>query len=396
VTDVKLGKAENSDFPILCETCLGDNPYVRMIRGEEDKECKICARPYTGFRWRPGGQQSRYKNTIVCQSCARLKNVCQTCLFDMEYGLPVEVRDKYLEEAQKVQLPALGPNRDFYTSQFEAQGQALQAYGKAAAHPMLSKLARTTPYYKRNRTKVCSFWQKGECTRGESCPFFHGDPDHDPGLADQNIRDRFSGENDPVAKKMMRRADDRMNLTAPEDRSITSLFLSGLPDKCGESMIRDKFYPFGEILSIKMMPTSQCAIVTYATRKSAEAAASQLFKRLTINDAQVRLAWGRGGTEGGGASSSSRAVDPDGPKPLTSGAPSASQMPAYIPPPVPSMMQQPMQQFPHPARGAQFPPPGPGMGMGMGGMGRPPPMMPFMPPPPIPHHARGRGRGPPR
>lgn len=36
---------------------------------------------------------------------------------------------------------------------------------------MLLKLARTTPYYKRNRPHICSFWVKGECKRGEECPY---------------------------------------------------------------------------------------------------------------------------------------------------------------------------------------------------------------------------------
>ena len=50
--------------------------------------------------------------------------------------------------------------------------QAAGALGKAQApSDILMRLARTTPYYKRNRPHICSFWVKGECKRGEECPY---------------------------------------------------------------------------------------------------------------------------------------------------------------------------------------------------------------------------------
>ena len=64
--DVTLQKSDDGEFPILCETCLGDNPYVRMIRIPYGRGCKSCGRPFTNFRWK-AGSEGRYKSTQVCQ-----------------------------------------------------------------------------------------------------------------------------------------------------------------------------------------------------------------------------------------------------------------------------------------------------------------------------------------
>lgn len=41
--------------------------------------------------YRCPGARMRFKKTEVCQTCAKIKNVCQTCLLDLEYGLPTQV-----------------------------------------------------------------------------------------------------------------------------------------------------------------------------------------------------------------------------------------------------------------------------------------------------------------
>uniref|UniRef100_A0A183C0R8 Pre-mRNA-splicing factor RBM22 n=1 Tax=Globodera pallida TaxID=36090 RepID=A0A183C0R8_GLOPA len=136
-------------------------------------ECKICERPFTTFRWMPG-RGARYKKTEVCQTCAKLKNVCQTCLLDLEYGLPVQVRDAALQV--KESIPKVGANRDYFIQNVDralAETDGTMPYGElakltdAGSNEMLRKLARNQPYYNRNLPHICSFFVKGECTRGE-------------------------------------------------------------------------------------------------------------------------------------------------------------------------------------------------------------------------------------
>lgn len=89
-----------------------------QLKADYDKECKICARPFTVFRWRPG-RDARYKKTEICQTCCKLKNVCQVCLLDLEYGLPVQVRDTALAINSNDAIPRSDVNREYFAEEHD-------------------------------------------------------------------------------------------------------------------------------------------------------------------------------------------------------------------------------------------------------------------------------------
>jgi len=60
---------------------------------------------------------------------------------------------------------------------------------------------------------------------------------NDP-LADQNIKDRFYGINDPVAEKLLRRYDSLPKLDVPEDKMVTTLYVGNLADRVSEKDLR--------------------------------------------------------------------------------------------------------------------------------------------------------------
>lgn len=66
------------------------------------------------------------------------------------------------------------------------------SFGKVRPSDTILKLQRTTPYYKRNRAHVCSFYVRGQCTRGLECPYRHEMPVTGE-LSQQNIKDRYYG-----------------------------------------------------------------------------------------------------------------------------------------------------------------------------------------------------------
>lgn len=90
---------EDSRFPILCEGCLGETPYVKMLVEHYANNCRMCDRPYTVFKWRPG-RCADFTRTQICQTCSKTRNLCQTCIRDMQLGVPSQLRDAVLHNAE--------------------------------------------------------------------------------------------------------------------------------------------------------------------------------------------------------------------------------------------------------------------------------------------------------
>lgn len=167
------------------------------------------------------------------------------------------------------------------------------------AAQVLQGIAKTQPDYRRNRTKICTFFLKGTCNRGEACPFRHEQPDHtDVTLASQNIKDRYFGTSDVLAQKILDRVHDPKNAqtSGPE---VSTVWISGvLPEKkITEQDLKDHFYSFGEIVSIRLVPASKCAFVEFVNHDEANRAIEALRNNLVIRGQFLKVGWAKAQTE---------------------------------------------------------------------------------------------------
>eukprot|EP01095_Lingulamoeba_sp_RSL-Kostka_P004126 TRINITY_DN15218_c0_g1_i1.p1 TRINITY_DN15218_c0_g1~~TRINITY_DN15218_c0_g1_i1.p1 ORF type:complete len:362 (+),score=113.44 TRINITY_DN15218_c0_g1_i1:41-1126(+) len=286
--DATNAKWEASDFPIVCEICLGENPYVRMMKVEFGSECKICSRPFTVFRWKPG-PRARFKSTEICQTCAKMKNVCQSCVLDLRYGLPVQVRDYALPNDEEDEVPVSEVNIEYVAQQNERRLANTNSYvpygGKATPSDILGKIARNKEsFYKRNRPHVCSFWLKGNCNRGKACPYRHENSDHKKELANQNIKDRYYGVNDPVAQRLIGKLN-KINQTE-ENKTLS---LKGITNEITEADIKQKFKNLGKLTNVNIINT--LALLEFESSSEAQKVLELFPNKVTINNKKLTLRW---------------------------------------------------------------------------------------------------------
>ncbi|KAL2134585.1 hypothetical protein VTI74DRAFT_11407 [Chaetomium olivicolor] len=301
--DLNRSGWETTDFPSVCENCLPENPYVKMLKEDYGAECKLCTRPFTVFSWSGDGRaHGRKRRTNICLTCARLKNACQCCIMDLQFGLPIVIRDKALE------LIAPGPqseiNREYFAQNNERaieEGRAgVEEYDKAdeKARELLRRLAQSKPYFRKGREVD----QEGNPVAGVgSGSTVGGNAAVGAGLGGAGpIRTRDSRAAAAAgAKAGPRRGPLGANAPPPgpkdwmppNDRNIMSLFVTGIEDDLPEYKIRDFFKVFGKIKSLVVSHMTHCAFVNFETREGAEKAAAECKGRAVIAGCPLRIRW---------------------------------------------------------------------------------------------------------
>lgn len=226
-------------------------------------------------------------------------------MLDLSFGLPIVVRDAALK------MVAPGPqsavNREFYAQEHEKEiedGRGdVEEYEKTdeKARDLLRKLANSEPYFRKQR-RIGPADGEGAQSAEQSITRAPGPiRTHDNRGANSGARGVSRGGRGgrggsrggrpfPSATQLPPGPQD---IFPPEDKSIMSLFITGVEDDLPEHKIRDFFTPFGKLRSLVCSHMSHCAFINYATREGAEAAAEALQGRAVIAGCPLRVQWGR-------------------------------------------------------------------------------------------------------
>jgi pre-mRNA-splicing factor RBM22/SLT11 len=93
----------------------------------------------------------------------------------LDFGLPVELRDKFIDSTAVVAMPKDVANRDFWANNVNGQIDKLELpYKNPEVQGALAEISKKFgPSAKRNLPKVCTFYVRGLCNRGTLCPYRH-------------------------------------------------------------------------------------------------------------------------------------------------------------------------------------------------------------------------------
>ncbi|KAJ3434391.1 pre-mRNA-splicing factor rbm22 [Anaeramoeba flamelloides] len=283
----------DSEFPCVCVQCLGPSKYIKMLKRSFQEECPICYRPQSVFSWTRNTRKGGLKKTKICYTCSKIRNCCACCLHDLKFGLPLKVRDYLLGETANQFESKVNKEVSVQLQAGEIDDKQ-KHYESVEVDEFVLKLLKRFRQIVDHRASVCSFWIKGKCNRGASCPFRHEMPkDHEitTGNPQQTLRNRYYGSEDKKADEMIEQLIKIKSLKPPTDLTITTLKLSGMPNQIANQEVQEKFAQYGEIEYVLVLSAKQMAYVKFKERKDAQIACEKLFHKLNFQGMPTTITW---------------------------------------------------------------------------------------------------------
>lgn len=250
-----------------------------MIRQPGGEECKNCTRPFTVFRWNILSDLRQLKKTIICKTCSKSRNCCQSCMVDVTYGIPLDIRDAALKMAGI-------PNEYAIESQTRnREVKAIMGDKQEAKHR--ENESEEVEEIEQKRLKAHAILETLAAKLSSK----------------RNVKERAIEVANKDMTKIVAKLPFGGTLTPPVDSSIKSFFVFGFSPEMPQYALSNYCERFGPTI-IKVVHRSRCAYVTFSARKGAEEFANEIATKgmsknprtpgLVVIDGKypVRVAWG--------------------------------------------------------------------------------------------------------
>lgn len=304
------------EVPAVCERCLGDNPYLKMIREPQGEQCKLCTRPFTVFKWNTN-RKARHVKTIICQTCSRQRNCCQLCMLDLTYGISTQLRDAAFKMAGVQNDNEALYSKNDVTKRYNAQKEDAKYLSnkqnnnnlmiedretidaaRLKAHEVLMKLSEAQKMSTSNKSSKMSHNSKKDSNK--------------PSNFDKNDLAKVD------ISKILSKLPFNGTLKPPKSMEISSFFIFGINDELTNTSVTDyvsKLYLSESddmnagkfrLKSVVLNHKSKCGYIVFDRRSQAESFAKilQNFTRNTKNknkipaliivrNIPIRICWGK-------------------------------------------------------------------------------------------------------
>lgn len=248
-----------------------------MIRQPGGEECKLCTRPFTVYRWNILRELRQLKKTILCKTCSTARNCCQSCMADVTYGIPLDIRDAALKMAG---LP----------NEYLVESSTTNREVKAIVADKLDAKVKNSELADEKKAKARAILLSLAAKLSA------------PGKS--IVKERPLDISNKDMAKIVGKLPFGGTLTPPEDSTIKSFFVFGFSSDMPQYVLTNYCEKIGSVSLTKVVHRARCGFVTFATRKEAEAFASNIETTglsknsktpgLVVLDGKfpVRVSWG--------------------------------------------------------------------------------------------------------